>query len=66
LRGERGLKAMAKTKEILASVGLTSKMSSFPGQLSGGEQQRVSRSRELSLRSLQLFSPTSQLPRWTQ
>ena len=41
LRGERGLKAMAKTKEILASVGLTSKMSSFPGQLSGGEQQRV-------------------------
>ena len=30
-----------KTKEILASVGLTSKMSSFPGQLSGGEQQRV-------------------------
>ena len=41
LRGERGLKAMAKPKEILASVGLTSKMSSFPGQLSGGEEQRV-------------------------
>jgi putative ABC transport system ATP-binding protein len=41
LRGDRGPKALAKTKEILASVGLTSKMSSFPGQLSGGEQQRV-------------------------
>jgi putative ABC transport system ATP-binding protein len=41
VRGERGAEAMAKTKEILASVGLTSKMSSFPRQLSGGEQQRV-------------------------
>ena len=41
VRGERGPKAMAKTREILASVGLTSKMSSFPRQLSGGEQQRV-------------------------
>jgi putative ABC transport system ATP-binding protein len=41
VRGERGPKAVAKTEEILASVGLTSKLSSFPGQLSGGEQQRV-------------------------
>ena len=41
VRGERGVQAMAKVKEILASVGLTSKMSSFPRQLSGGEQQRV-------------------------
>ncbi len=41
VRGERGPKAVAKAKEILASVGLTSKMSSFPRQLSGGEQQRV-------------------------
>ena len=41
VRGEHGPGAMAKTKEILASVGLTSKMSSFPRQLSGGEQQRV-------------------------
>ena len=32
---------MAKVEEILASVGLTSKMSFFPRQLSGGEQQRV-------------------------
>jgi len=41
VRGERGPKAVEKAKEILASVGLTSKMSSFPRQLSGGEQQRV-------------------------
>jgi putative ABC transport system ATP-binding protein len=41
VRGERGPKAIAKAEEILASVGLTSKMSSFPRQLSGGEQQRV-------------------------
>jgi len=41
VRGEHGPKALAKTKEILASVGLASKMSSFPRQLSGGEQQRV-------------------------
>ena len=41
VRGERGPKAVAKAEEILASVGLTSKMSSFPRQLSGGEQQRV-------------------------
>jgi putative ABC transport system ATP-binding protein len=41
VRGERGLKAIAKTEEILASVGLTSKRMSFPRQLSGGEQQRV-------------------------
>ena len=41
VRGERGPKAEAKAKEILASVGLTSKTSSFPRQLSGGEQQRV-------------------------
>jgi putative ABC transport system ATP-binding protein len=41
LRGERGPLAMAKTGAVLASMGLTSKMSAFPRQLSGGEQQRV-------------------------
>ena len=41
VRGEHGPKAMAKTKEILASVGLASKTAAFPRQLSGGEQQRV-------------------------
>jgi putative ABC transport system ATP-binding protein len=41
LRGERGPPALAKTEAVLASMALTSKMRSFPRQLSGGEQQRV-------------------------
>ena len=47
VRGERGPKPVAKTKEILASVGLSSKMGSFPRQLSGGEQQRVAIARAI-------------------
>ena len=47
VRGERGPKATAKTEEILGSVGLTSKMKSFPRQLSGGEQQRVAIARAI-------------------
>jgi putative ABC transport system ATP-binding protein len=47
LRGEHGPTAMAKTEEMLASVGLASKMASFPRQLSGGEQQRVAIARAL-------------------
>jgi len=47
VRGERGIKAIAKTKEVLAGVGLTSKMASFPRQLSGGEQQRVAIARAI-------------------
>jgi len=47
VRGERGAGAMAKTEEILASVGLASKMAAFPRQLSGGEQQRVAIARAI-------------------
>jgi len=47
VRGEQGHKASAKTAEVLASVGLTSKMASFPRQLSGGEQQRVAIARAI-------------------
>jgi putative ABC transport system ATP-binding protein len=41
VRGERGPDAIRKTEEMVASVGLSTKMRSFPRQLSGGEQQRV-------------------------
>jgi putative ABC transport system ATP-binding protein len=47
VRKERGHQAMARTEEVLASVGLTSKMASFPRQLSGGEQQRVAIARAI-------------------
>jgi putative ABC transport system ATP-binding protein len=47
VRGERGPRAMVKTEEMLASVGLASKMASFPRQLSGGEQQRVAIARAI-------------------
>ena len=36
-----------RTKNVLASVGLDDRMDHFPGQLSGGEQQRVSIARGL-------------------
>jgi len=47
VRGERGPKAMAKAEEMLVSVGLKSKMASYPRQLSGGEQQRVAIARAI-------------------
>jgi putative ABC transport system ATP-binding protein len=47
VRGERGPQAMAKTAEVVASVGLAAKMGSFPRQLSGGEQQRVAIARAI-------------------
>ena len=47
VRGEHRLEAMAKTEEVLASVGLTSKKASTPRQLSGGEQQRVAIARAI-------------------
>ncbi len=47
VRGERGPRALAKTEAVLTSVGLASKMRSFPRQLSGGEQQRVAIARAI-------------------
>ena len=37
----------ARSRDVLASVGLGDRMDHFPGQLSGGEQQRVSIARGL-------------------
>ena len=47
VRGERGHEAKSKTEEVLSSVGLISKLGSFPRQLSGGEQQRVAIARAI-------------------
>lgn len=43
LRGERNVSG--KAKELLERVGLASRMSHYPMQLSGGEQQRVAMAR---------------------
>ena len=47
LRGEHGPKTIATSEKVLASVGLASKMASFPRELSGGEQQRVAIARAI-------------------
>jgi putative ABC transport system ATP-binding protein len=41
IRGESGKAARRKSDEALAQVGLAQKRSSYPSELSGGEQQRV-------------------------
>ena len=47
IRGERGAGAIAKSAAVLADVGLSAKLRSFPRELSGGEQQRVAIARAL-------------------
>jgi putative ABC transport system ATP-binding protein len=47
VRGEPSGSAIAKTKKALTAVGLSHKMTSYPRQLSGGEQQRVAIARAI-------------------
>jgi putative ABC transport system ATP-binding protein len=55
--------AEARSREILAKVGLQERMSHYPKHLSGGEQQRVALARAFSVRPKLLFAdePTGSL-----
>jgi putative ABC transport system ATP-binding protein len=45
VRGDNSARAVAKSKDALAMVGLAHKINAFPLELSGGEQQRVALAR---------------------
>lgn len=61
LRGDKG--APERAAELLDQVGLGERMSHYPAQLSGGEQQRVSIARAFANRPAMLFAdePTGNL-----
>jgi putative ABC transport system ATP-binding protein len=48
VRGESGYPAAARAEECLRDVGLVNRMRNYPGNLSGGEQQRVAVARAIA------------------
>ncbi len=48
VRGDSGYPAAARAEEVLREVGLANRMRNYPGNLSGGEQQRVAVARAIA------------------
>ncbi len=48
VRGQKGFAAANRSEEVLRDVGLGYRLKSYPGNLSGGEQQRVAVARAIA------------------
>lgn len=48
VRGQKGYPAAARSEEVLREVGLGHRLRNYPGNLSGGEQQRVAVARAIA------------------